>query len=111
MQQEISMKSITLPIGKTVDPIWDNEKSNIMLGIKVAPNMVLSLFDNKVVDKQSIYQLEEIVLVTKYKKKTEVPIGKVCLASDGSYRCYVKDGVRINRGKIVLPRVKKRKHF
>ncbi|HFD1703117.1 hypothetical protein Q3F45_11260 [Enterococcus faecium] len=35
MQQEISMKSITLPIGKTVDPIWDNEKSNIMLGLKL----------------------------------------------------------------------------
>ncbi|MGX7722402.1 hypothetical protein ACWPXN_11825 [Enterococcus faecium] len=47
MQQEISMKSITLPIGKTVDPIWDNEKSNIMLGIKVAPNMVLSLLTTK----------------------------------------------------------------
>lgn len=100
-------KSITLPIGKTVDPIWD--KKNIMVGIKVMPNMSLSLFENEVLDRQSIYKLETIVLVTKYKKETEIPIKQVILAADGSYRCYVTDDVKINRGELVLPRMKKKK--
>lgn len=100
-------KTVTLPIGKTVDPIWD--KKNIMVAINVMPNMSLSLFDNEVLDRQSIYNLEKIVLVTKYKKQTEIPIKKVILTADGSYRCYVTDNVKINRGELVLPRMKKKK--
>lgn len=100
-------KTITLPIGKTVDPIWNNK--NIMVAIKVMPNMSLSLFENEVLDGQSIYNLERIVLVTKYKKQTEIPIKQVVLAADGSYRCYVTDDVNINRGELVLPRMKKKK--
>jgi len=98
-------KIITLPIGKTVDPFWD--KKNFILGIKVMPNMILSLFDNGVVDNESIYHIEAIVLVTKYKRKTEIPIKNVSLSADGSYRCYVKDDVRINRGELVLPHYRK----
>lgn len=100
-------KTITLPIGKTVDPIWD--KKNIMVAIKVMPNMSLSLFENEVLDGQSIYNLERIILVTKYKKQTVIPIKKVILTTDGSYRCYVTDDVKINRGELVLPRMKKKK--
>lgn len=95
-------KTITLPIGKTVDPIWD--KRNTMRGIKVTPNMILSLFNNRVIDNKSIYDLEEIILITKYKKQTEIPIKKVVLAADGSYRCYVEDGVIIKRSELILPR-------
>jgi len=100
-------KSITLPIGKEVDPIWN--KKNMMFGIKIKQNMVLSLFDNRVVDNQSILQIEKIVLVTKRKKETEIPIKKVILAADGSYRCYVEDNVKINRGELFLPRYRKKK--
>lgn len=100
--------SITLPIGKEVDPIWN--RKNMMFGIKVKPNMILSLFENKVVDDQSIYQIERIILITKYKKETEIPIKKVIVAADGSYRFYVQDDVEINRGELFLPRYRKNRH-
>lgn len=101
-------KSITLPTGKTVDPVWD--KKNIMVGITVTPNMILSLFENEVVDKRSIFQINEIVLITKHKKETEIPIKRVVLCANGSYLCYVKDGIKIKRSDLFLPRYRKQKY-
>lgn len=100
-------KSITLPTGKTVDPVWD--KKNIMVGITLTPNMILSLFENDVVNKQSILQISEIVLITKHKKETEIPIKKVVLCANGSYVCYVEDGIKIKRSDLFLPRYRKPK--
>lgn len=101
-------KSITLPTGKTVDPVWD--KKNIMVGITLTPNMILSLFENDVVNKQSILQISEIVLITKHKKETEIPIKKVVLCANGSYVCYVEDGIKIKRSDLFLPRYRKAKN-
>lgn len=101
-------KSITLPTGKTVDPVWD--KKNIMVGITLTPNMILSLFENDVVNKQSILQISEIVLITKHKKETEIPIKKVVLCANGSYVCYVEDGIKIKRSDLFLPRYRKPKN-
>lgn len=100
-------KSITLPTGKTVDPVWDQK--NKLIGITVTPNMSLSLFENEVVDKRSILQINEIVLITKYKKETEVPIERVVLCANGSYLCYVEDGITIKRSDLFLPRYRKQK--
>lgn len=101
-------KSITLPTGKTVDPVWD--KKNIMVGITLTPNMILSLFENDVVNKQSILQISEIVLITKHKKETEIPIKKVVLCANGNYVCYVEDGIKIKRSDLFLPRYRKPKN-
>lgn len=103
----IIRKSISLAIGKEVEPIWN--RKNIMFAIKVKPNTMLSLFKNIVADDQSIYELEEIILITKFKKETEVPIRKVLLNNDGSYRFYVKEGIEIKRSELFLPRYRKKK--
>lgn len=101
------MKSITLPIGKTVNPVF-NEK-NIMSYIKVSANMTASLISNKVVDDESILQVEEVVLLSKHRMKTIVPIQAVKVVSSGTYCLYVTEGVEINRGRIVQPRFRKRR--
>lgn len=101
------MKSITLPIGKTVNPFFD-EKNNITY-IKVSPNMTASLFSNNVVDDQSILEVEEIILLSKYRNKTIIPIQTVRSTGNDSYCLYVKEGAKINRGKIVQPRCRKKR--
>ena len=101
-------KSITLPTGKTVDPVWN--KKNVMVGITLTPNMILSLFENELIDKHSIFQINEIILITKHKKETEIPIKKVVLCANGSYVCYVEDGTEIKRSDLFLPRYRKKKN-
>lgn len=94
--------AIVLPLGKAVEPVWD--KKNTVESIIIKPNMALSLFENNVVDHRSIYQVEKIVLITMYKKMTEVPIKKVSLAADGSYWFHATEEERIKRAQLVVPR-------
>lgn len=101
----MNRKSITLPIGKTVNPFFD-QQNNIMY-IKISPNMTASLFNNKVVDDQSILELEEVVLLSKYRKETVIPVETVRSLSNDTYCLYVKKGIKINRGRIVQPRCRK----
>lgn len=98
-------QSITLPIGKTVEPSYDAE--HFLQYINVSPNMCASLFENNVVDKKSILEINEIILVTMYRKRTAIPVAQVKLIADGSYRFYVQKETKINRGQIVRPRYRR----
>ncbi|MGG5319189.1 hypothetical protein [Enterococcus sp. AZ072] len=95
-------KTITLPIGKTVNPVFDGQ--NNLSFLKVSPNMTASLIDNNVVDDQSILEVKEVILLSKFRMKTIIPIQSVRIISSGTYCLYVKNGVKINRGRIVQPR-------
>lgn len=91
--------TIYLTIGKEVKLNFDSE--NNLSSIRLSINKVAELFGNKVVDKESIFYVSTIALVTKSNYKTYISVvgGKQVISGDAAYEEVIIDQERTSNKK------------